>query len=110
MYRKGDRGQPCLIPLLDLKKSEGPPFTRGAIQGELMQACICLKKMGGGTKLFQNYKCKIMSQSIKGVGQIKFDGHSGFPIFHTRMDCFFDQQYVITYVTVGYEASLIWRD
>ena len=38
IYRKGERGHPCLRPLVLWKNSLGLPFMRGAIQGVEMQA------------------------------------------------------------------------
>lgn len=40
MYRKGDSGNPCLIPLELWKKSLGLPFISGAIHGSMIEALM----------------------------------------------------------------------
>ena len=66
IYRKGERGNPCWIPLLALKKSVGLPLIKGAIQGEFMHAWICLIKMGGKPNFSKTKRMK--SYVLKGIG------------------------------------------
>lgn len=40
MKRRGERGHPCLNPLLLWKKEVGQPLTREAIRGDSMQEAI----------------------------------------------------------------------
>jgi len=66
IYSKGERGPPCLSPLLALKKVVDLPFTNEAIQGELMQAKFHRIKGRHKTK----FEKKIMLDSIKNISHI----------------------------------------
>ena len=45
MYKKGERGQPCLNPLELLKYLLGLPLIRGAVQGVEMHPLMMLMKL-----------------------------------------------------------------
>ena len=47
MKMYGDKGSPCLMPLVGSKGSKAPPFTKMAVLGDVMQLIIILRIFGG---------------------------------------------------------------
>ena len=64
----------------------------------------------GKPKLFEDQDDKGMSQPIKCIGQIQFNGHSGFTPFGAGVNGLLDQEDVITYLPAQDETTLIWRN
>jgi hypothetical protein len=90
MYNKGDRGKPCLNPLLALKNLVGCPLTKGEIQGLLIHVEIHQMKSITKSKLMEDIKNKRVSHPIKSISHINLDYHSFIPFGFARMYCFLD--------------------
>ena len=77
---KGDSGHPCLTPRTALKKAEGLPFMRGAIQGEVIQACTCLMKASGNPSFFITKMMKACLNLSKALARSSLMAIPGSPL------------------------------
>ena len=105
MYKSGDRGKPCLNPLLSLKNPSGHPMTKAEIQGLLIQVEIHRMKSSLIPNWWRTSKRKECLTWSNAFSMSNY--HSFVPFSFACVYCFLCYDYIIFDFPFLHKTTLI---